>query len=104
LRFGYVVSLDLRWRFCDSQSLNKRWQFGDQYLLNNRFVILAMLYRSILAGDFSTAYRYTSDAVWQSFTAKKAKAIWIFYRLIYAGDFGDEQLLSVRELFLITYC
>jgi hypothetical protein len=38
-----------------------------------------MSYRSILAGDFATAYRYTSDAVWRSFIAKKAKAIWICF-------------------------
>jgi hypothetical protein len=46
---------------------------------------------------------------------RKAKVIWVkFYRLIYAGDFGEEQSLSVRKLSLlslkkqcllaITYC
>jgi hypothetical protein len=34
---------------------------------------------------------------------KKAKVIWVkFYCLIYAGDFGEEQSLSVRELSLLS--
>jgi hypothetical protein len=34
---------------------------------------------------------------------KKAKVFWvIFYRSIYAGDFGEEQSLSVRELSLLS--
>jgi hypothetical protein len=103
LQFGYVLSLDPRWRFCDSLLLNKRCKFGDQESLNNRFAIwLYLIARSSLA-ILRQPIAKQAMAIWRSPIAKKSESdLGKILSLSLCWRLGEEQSLSVRELLLLS--